>query len=65
MVSKEILRMGAQKTPIQKTYEINVERESINIDFLGANRQFDWLEISLVFDKSDKHTSYTTATTSS
>ena len=57
--------MGAQKTPIQKTYEINVERESINIDFLGANRQFDWLEIFLVFDKSDKHTSYMTATTSS
>ena len=57
--------MGAQKTPIQKTYEINVERESINIDFLGANRQFDWLEISLVFDKSDKHMSYMTATTSS
>ena len=57
--------MGAQKTPIQKTYEINVERESINIDFLGTNRQFDWLEISLVFDKSDKHTSYMTATTSS
>ena len=24
MVSKKILRMGAQKTPIQKTYEINV-----------------------------------------
>ena len=65
MVSKKILRMGAQKTPIQKTYEINVERESINIDFLGSNRQFDWLEISLVFDKSDKHTSYMTATTSS
>ena len=49
--------MGAQKTPIQKTYEINVGQNSINIDFLGSNRQFDWLEISLVFDKSDKHTS--------
>ena len=49
--------MGAQKTPIQKTYEINVGQNSINTDFLGSNRQFDWLEISLVFDKSDKHTS--------
>ena len=28
----------------------------MDIDFLGANRQFDWLEISLVYDKSDKHT---------
>ena len=26
-----------------------------DIDFLGANRQFDWLELSLVYDKSDKH----------
>ena len=50
--------MEAQKTPIQKTYEINVCQDSINIDFLGANRQFDWLEMSLVFDKSDKHTIY-------
>ena len=58
MVSKKILRMEAQKTPIQKTYEINVCQDSINIDFLGANRQFDWLEMSLVFDKSDKHTTY-------
>ena len=24
---------------------------------MGSNKQFDWLEISLVFDKSDKHTS--------
>ena len=24
---------------------------------MGSNRQFDWLEISLVFNKSDKHTS--------
>ena len=48
--------MGVQKTPIQKTYEINVGQDSINIDFLGSNRQFDWLEISMVYDKSDKHT---------
>ena len=55
MVSKTILRMGAQKTPIQKTYEINVGQDSINTDFLGLNRQFDWLESSLVFDKSNKY----------
>ena len=29
--------------------------QSFNIDFLGANRQFDWLKISLTSDKSDKH----------
>ena len=55
MVSKKILRMGVQKTPIQKTYEMSVGSDTINVDFLGLNRQFDWLEISLVFDKRDKH----------
>ena len=48
--------MGTQKTPLQKTYEINVGQDSLDIDFLGASRQFDQLEISLVYDRSDKHT---------
>ena len=41
MVAKEILRMGTQKTPLQETYEIIVGQDSLDIDFLGANRQFD------------------------
>ena len=56
MVSKKILRMSIQKTPIQKTDQMSVGSDSITIDFLGSNRQFDWLEIPLVFDKSYKHT---------
>ena len=48
--------MEVQKTPTQKTYEISTGSDSINVDFLGSNRQFDWLEISMLFDKSDKHT---------
>ena len=56
MVSKKIIRMGAQKTPIQKIYEIKQGSDSLNVEFLGANRQFDWIEISIVNDKSDKHT---------
>ena len=56
MVSKKMLRMGAQKTPIEKTYEMKTGSDSLNVKFLGANRQFDWIEISLVPDKSDKHT---------
>ena len=56
MVSKKVLRMGAQKTPIQKTYEINIGTDSINIGFLGLNRQFDWIDFSLVYKKSDKYT---------
>ena len=30
--------------------------DSLNVELLGWNRQFDWLEISIVSDKSDKHT---------
>ena len=56
MVSKKIIGMGAQKTPIQKTYETRAGSDSLNVEFLGSNRQFGWLEISIVNDKSDKHT---------
>ena len=48
--------MGAQKTPIQKTCEINIGQDLLNIGFLGSNRQLDWLELLLVYDKSNKHT---------
>ena len=47
--------MGTQKTPMQKTYERIVGQDILDIEFLGANRQFDWLELSLVSNKSDKH----------
>ena len=56
MVSKKVLRMGAQKTPTQKTSETSKGQDSLNVEFLGSNRQFDWLEISIVPDKRDKHT---------
>ena len=56
VVSKKILKMGAQKTPLQKTYKISTGSDSLNVEFLGSNRQFDWVEISIALDKSDKHT---------
>ena len=56
MVLKKVLLMGARKTPLQKTYEISKGADSLNVEFLGWNRQFDWTEISIVSDKSDKHT---------
>ena len=56
VVSTKILRMEAQKTPLQKTYEISAGTDSLNVEFLGSNRQFDRLEKSIVPDKSDKHT---------
>ena len=55
MVSKKIMRMvGLEKTPLQKTYEMNIGQDSIDIDFLSANRQFYWIEISLVYNKCNK-----------
>ena len=64
MVSKKMLRIDVQKPPIQKPFTISTGSNRINIDFLGSNRRFDWLEISLVCDwleislvcdKSNKH----------
>ena len=57
MVSKKNHKKGnSKKTLLQKTYEINAGQDSIDVDFFGANRQFDCTELFLVYDKSDKHT---------
>ena len=48
--------MWAEKTPLWKTYEISKGTDSLNVEFLGSNRKFDWIEISIVPDKSDKDT---------
>ena len=37
MISKNILRMGIQKTPIQKTYEISVGSDSLAVEFYDSN----------------------------
>ena len=55
LFSAKVLRMGVQKTPYQKTYKLQAGSQDFTVDFQGANRQFDWIEISLVYDKSDKH----------
>ena len=49
--------MGTQKTPIQKTYKTSTGQVSLNIYLLAENRQFDWIEISIAYEKSDQHTS--------
>ena len=36
--------------------QIREGQDSLNVEFLGSNKQFDWIEISIVPDKSDKHT---------
>ena len=47
--------MGIQKTMYQKTYELQVGLQEFDVDFNGCERQFNWLEISPVYDKSNKH----------
>ena len=55
MLPSKVLRMGIQKTPYQKIYELQTGLQEFAVDFKNCERQFDWLEISLVWDKSDKH----------
>ena len=38
-----------------QSFEINVGTQSLKINFRGLNRQIEWLQISLVFDKSNQH----------
>ena len=42
--------------PLQNSYELVVGIQSFTVDFIVAYRQFDRLEISLVCNKSQKHT---------
>ena len=35
---------------------MSVGSDNINVEFFGANMQFDWLENSLIYGKSDKDT---------
>ena len=54
MLSSKFLRMGIQKTPYQKKYELQVGSQEFDVDFKGCERQFYWLEILLDSDKSEK-----------
>ena len=63
MLSSKVLRIGIQKKPYQKTYELHVGLQKLTVDFKGCKRQLDWLDISLVYDKCNKHLTITTATT--
>ena len=55
--SRSALRTVIILSPYQQSFEINVGTQSLNINFRGLNKQIEWLEISLVFDKSDQHQS--------
>ena len=47
--------MGVLTAPYQQLFEINKGTQSLTVTFKGAQRQFQWLEISLIYDKSYQH----------
>ena len=49
------MRMGVLPNPFQQTYEIKTGAQTQTVDFTGVSCQFDWLEISLVYDNSYQH----------
>ena len=53
--SKRVLRTSIKPSPCQKTSEVNVGTQSVVVEFKGVNKQFSFLEISLVYDKSEQH----------
>ena len=55
LCSKKALRTGVQFSCHQRSFEVNIGTQTININFQGGNRQFAWLEISLIYVKSDQH----------
>ena len=50
--------MGVLPAPYQQLFEINKETQSLSVSFKGTQRQFEWLEISLIYDKSYQHYMY-------
>ena len=50
--SESALIMGVLPLPYQQLFEINKGTQSITVTFKGAQRQVQWLEISLIYDKS-------------
>ena len=57
MLSEHVLRTGIKPTPYQKFFELDSGTESRVVNFQAANKQFSFLSISLVYEKSDQHRS--------
>ena len=54
--SETALRQDVLPSPYQQLFEINTGMQTYSCTFKGAQRQFNWLEISIVYDKSFQHT---------
>ena len=49
------MRQGILPAPFQQEFEISAGTQDFTCTFKGAQRQFDWVEISIVYDKSYQH----------
>ena len=47
--------MGVLPNPYQQTFEVASGTQTVSVDFQGASRDINWLEISLIYDKSVNH----------
>ena len=50
------MRQGVLPSRYQQFFEVNTGTQSFTCTFKEAQRQFDWLKISIVYDKSFQHT---------
>ena len=53
--SRTALRQGVLPAPFQQEFEVVVGSQNFTCLFQGAQRQIDWMEISIVYDKSYHH----------
>ena len=53
--SETTLRQGVLESAYQQEFEVKTGTQDFTCTFKGAQRQFDWLEISLIYDKSYQH----------
>ena len=54
--SETTLRQRVLPSSYQQVFEVNTGTQDFTCTFKGVQRQFDWLEISIVYDKSYQHT---------
>ena len=53
--SETALRQGVLPASFQQEFEISAGTQDFRCTFKGAQRQFDWIKISIVYDKSYQH----------
>ena len=53
--SETAVRIGVLHAPYQQLIEVNKGIQSLTVTFKGAQTQFEWIKLSLVYDKSYQH----------